>query len=329
MALLFFARDPGPANFVVAVHDLVSQPGISTGAAEGVVRELRKHLPAIVYGRGAGLEVWRRAKIDHTLLDNVIDPSLAYAAKVTAFAKLLREQKVTCVVTGASDVDEDTDRALWAAARSLGISSHAFLDHPASLEERFLLRDGTQILPDRIYAPDQAYLPELAKYKVPLHIVTVTGPIHTERLRRITARGDEERELRTSWGAKEGDKVVLFASECIQEMAEAGRPRGYSEFAVLDLLTKNLEAGAGVGPVTASAGEAILVVRPHPRDREGKYAPWQAEGLTLRRVVSAEGAPERAILAADVVVGMDSSLLRDALALGRPVVSLVGADLRV
>jgi hypothetical protein len=330
MALLFFARDPGPANYLVAVYDLVSMPEFATGAAEAAMRELRAHLPAVVYGRGAGLDVWRRAKIGHALLDDAVDPSLEYPAKAAAFTRLLRDQNVSCVITGASDIDENTDRAFWAAARSLGIPSHAFLDHPASLDQRFVLRDGTQILPDRIYAPDEAYLSMLAKYNVPLDRVTVTGPIHAERLRRITRRGEEEDLLRSAWGAKEGDKVVLFASECIQEMAEAGRPRDYSEFAVLGSLTKSLESGEAVGPVAVRAEDAILVVRPHPRDRDGKYASWRAEtGSRLRRVVSAEGAPERAILAADVVVGMDSSLLRDALALGRPVVSLVGADLRV
>lgn len=330
MALLFFARDPGPANYLVAIHDLVSMPGVEAGAAAIVVGKLREHLPAAVFSRGAGLTVWSRAKITHALLDDFIDHANDYPAKVAALTALLREKNITCVVTGASDVDENTDRALWAAARMLKIPSHAFLDHPASLRQRFLLPDGTQILPDQIHAPDEAYLPMLASSNVPLDRVSVTGPVHSERLRRIAQRGEKEQFLRAAWGAKEGDKIVLFASECIQEMAEAGRPRGYSEFVVLDDLTHSLESGEALGPVASRAERVLLVVRPHPRDREGKYNSWKIQdGGKVRRVVSSEGAPEQAILAADVIVGMDSSLLRDALALGCPVVSLVGADLSI
>lgn len=329
MPVLFFARDPGPANYLVAVHDLVSMPDVDAGAAVDVVREIRSQMPSLVFGRGSGIDVWRRAKIAHRNLDEVLQSSAAFDEKVALLSTLMQQEKITRVVTGASDVDENTDRSLWAAAKANGILSHSFLDHPASLDRRFLLADGTQILPDYIHAPDDAYLSILTEANVPLDRVTVTGPIHTQRLRRIAVRGEEEQLLRAGWGAKSGDKVVLFASECIQEMAEAGRPRGYSEFDVLGDLTVQLEQGNAIGPVKAEPSGIVLVVRPHPRDREGKYLPWQSMPGRLRRIVSSEGAPERAILAADVVVGMDSSLLRDALALGQPVVSLVGADLSV
>ncbi len=330
MPLLFFARDPGPANYLVAVHELVASPELDPGLAGAVVRELRSFAPAVVYVRGAGEQVWHRANVPFLPLDREVDAAAAYPVKVEALTALLRKRKISCVVTGASDIDENTDRALWAAARNAAIPSHAFMDHPASLDRRFRLPDGTQVLPDFIHAPDAAYLPMLEKAGVPLERVSVTGPVHAERLRRVAAGSGQEQLLRAAWGAHSGDKVVLFASECVEEMAQAGRPGKYNEFAVLDDLTQKLEAGEAVGPVREGAEKVVLVVRPHPRDRDGKYNAWRENrDGKLRRVVSTEGVPERAILAADVVVGMDSSLLRDSLALNRPTVSLVGADLRV
>jgi hypothetical protein len=327
--LLFFARDPGPANYLVAVHDLVTMPALDAGAAAHVVAQLRKQMPVIVYGRGAAMDIWRRAGILPLRLDQEIQADVVYSAKVASLTNLLHHKKTSCVVTGASDVDENTDHALWETARRLGIPSHSFLDHPASLERRFRKSDGTPILPDYIHAPDASYLPELARFLVPGDRVSVTGAIHGQRLQRITRGVSDEQRLRSIWGARRQDKVILFASECIQEMEAMGRSRGYSEFAVLDELTWKLEAGETIGSISAPTENLILVVRPHPRDRHGKYSSWRADGGRLRRVISDDGAPEQAILAADIVVGMESSLLRDAVALQRPAISLVGADLRV
>jgi hypothetical protein len=66
----------------------------------------------------------------------------------------------------------------------------------------------------------------------------------------------------------------------------------------------------------------MVVIRPHPRDTLGKYDRYRraaAPGV----IVSDQGAPLEAILAADLVLGMDSALLFEARTLGRPALSLV------
>jgi hypothetical protein len=71
-----------------------------------------------------------------------------------------------------------------------------------------------------------------------------------------------------------------------------------------------------------------VLVRPHPRDREGKYdATIARHSGPPRVVVSADGSPDAVLLAADLVTGMNSSLLYEALALGREAISLTDHEL--
>jgi hypothetical protein len=317
MTVLFFARDPGPANQIVAAYELLVQNedrNLSAGARD-FIAQCRPHLPARIFALGAAIDVWRRAGIEPIKADE--------ASFREAFA-----QGIAHIVTGTSDVDDDSDRRLWLDARANGATSHAFIDHPANLEIRFRMRDGTPAIPDKIHAPSEAYVPLLVSAGVPKERIDVTGFIHAERLRKKPPTEADKLALRAKWRANPGDYVVLFASECAAEMARAGRPSPYDEFEVLDELTKKISVSGSIHEVKFDAGKTVLIVRPHPRDTAGKYDGWLRAGAGApRRLISSDGTPEEAISAADLVVGMDSSMLREARALKRMAISLTGADL--
>jgi hypothetical protein len=318
---LFFARDPGPANHVVAAYGL--RLGAAAGLADGAL-QFASALGAcadapIVLAHGAAVGVFARAGIACAAPPAGFAAPGARDARVAACAAFLRAHNVGAVVTGTSDVDEDTDRVLWSAARSCGLASHAFLDHPANMHARFAEADGSLILPDHLYAPDARYAAALAEAGIDAAGLRVTGPLYDRALQATRAQALAARpRLRRLWHAEPEDRVVLFASECGREMAEQGRQAAYDELAVLLGLTDEL----------ATATQTVLVVRPHPRDRVGKYDAWRAAApVALRPCVSADGSPAEAILAADLVAGMDSTMLREARALGRAFRSLTGADL--
>lgn len=325
MAILFLARDPGPANQLVAVHELL-QRGPDDGDMPGA-RDFfllaRKDLPAKIYAHGPALEVWRRAGF----ADSVFQFEQGTPAELLDF---LSSQSITRVVTGAGDVDDDTERLLWRAARSRMIPSHAFIDHPANLKQRFRLHDHASAFPDFVHVPQEAYIPMLIEAGAPAKSISVTGPLHASRLKRLMGSDTSANSIRSGWGAGTGTAVILFASECASEMAAFGRKAPYNEFDVLESLTELVVTGGPVGSMGVAADRALIVVRPHPRDLPGKYDRWlSASNGRPRRLVSAEGSPEQAILASDIVAGMDSSLLRDALALNKPAISLTGADLKL
>ncbi|MBL8833919.1 MAG: hypothetical protein JNL71_16130 [Rhodospirillales bacterium] len=321
---LFFARDPGPTNQIAAAWHLCGEAGplVPEGAEKFRADLAPFAAERLALARGPAVAALARAGIASESVADAFGAPGPRAAREAAAVSFLRARGVGVVVTGTSDVDEDLDRILWAAARSAGIESHVFLDHPANLAARFRDAGGELLLPDKLYAPDEGYRAALAAASVDFPDLRIVGPIHENRLAAgrtaaFAARG----KLRALWGATDCDHVVLFASECGREMEAVGRKAPYDEIVELTKYTENL-ARSGAGTRT------ILVVRPHPRDAAGKYDAWsKAAPAMLRCVVSAAGAPAEAILAADLVVGMDSTMLREARVLGRAHLSVVGATL--
>jgi hypothetical protein len=191
---------------------------------------------------------------------------------------------------------------------------------------RFTAPNGQPVYPDRIHAPNDAIRRTFIAEGGPTARIDVVGELHLDRLRGAAAAGTTADALRTRWGARPDDTVMLFASECGREMAAQGRPSPYDEIAHLDQLLAGLAAGVPVCGTRYDAGHVLVVIRPHPRDVPGKYAGHIRENRNDEgpRVIVSDGAPPiSAIAAADLVIGMDSTLLREADALGVPVVSLL------
>jgi hypothetical protein len=322
-SLLVFSRDPGPTTFLIATIEALSEPGQGEGAGIAALRA------AIAPAMAAGLTIAARAPGD------AIWRAAGHAVKSwegrdeRAAETLLADIAAGAVLTGTSDVDDSGDRALWRAARKRGIESHAVFDHPANLELRFVDTDGASARPDWHYVPDQAFARRLAAAGIPANRIRVIGDLHHARLRRLAA-GQEAaaiQRLRLRWGAGDAGFVVLFASECGREMAALGRPSPYDELEIFGELLQGLASGRRPDGGALEAAQTVVVVRPHPRDAEDKYAAFAGGREKLKIVVSAKESPPLALLAADLVVGMNSSLLYEAREIGRPVVSLTGHDI--
>ncbi len=327
--LLFFSRDPGPTNVLMAVYEALSDLAILAGssaefqrfAAEVTKTEAPKFA---IYGKDQALESWRFG--GHTARDwnEVVPAASSTAERDAALKELLRSQEITAIITGTSDADEDTDHGLWRAARALGLPSHVFLDHRSNLDRRFTDRDGTRSYPDAVYVPDEGYRDAIIAGGNSAKRVRVVGDLQLKRMRRVgqLVKADEVTDLRTRWSADLGWEVILFASECTAEMAGLGRPSPYSEFETLERLIADIRMHKPIGGRPFPPDRSVLVIRPHPRDSKGKYDAY-ATLDSPRVVVSRDGTPAQAILAADIVVGMDSTLLFEAEVLGRTAVSLV------
>lgn len=328
--LLIFSRDPGPTNVMISIHEQLSDSAVCARSSAGFQRfaaDVTQGIPPdfVIYGKDQAMERWRVTGHEARDWNATVPAQSSAAERDAAIMELLSCEGITAIVTGTSDIDEYTDRALWRAARALDIPSHVFLDHSANLDRRFTNRDGTKTYPDVVYAPDSGYRDALIVTGFPAARVRIIGDLQFERMRQIGKRvsATETSALRARWGADQETEIVLFASECTAEMAALGRPSPYSEFATLKRLIANIEADLPIDGRRIGSRRSLLVIRPHPRDLRGKYDAYATLDDSPRIVVSSDGTPAQAILAADLVVGMDSTLLFEADALGQAVVSLV------
>jgi hypothetical protein len=326
-SVLFFSRDPGGTNQVIAAYRrlaarIAGRQGELPAALAALLAEASAEgTPRLaVFAKDYARERWAEAGIAARDWAKEGIGGLPGGARVEAAAAVLRRERALALITATADVDDRTEQLLWRAAAALGIPSYALLDHTVNLVQRFTDGDGRRVVPSRILAIDEASHEALVGAGIPPERVEIVGDLHLVALREQgAAASGRAKALRRAWGAGPDDTVVLFASENATEMAEAGRPAPYDEFACLERLIDVLTHGSWLGP-----GPFLVVVRPHPKDRPGKYAEYEGFGRGgVRLVVSAEGRAIEAAQAADGVVGMNSTLLYEAAELGRPVHTLV------
>ncbi len=332
--LLLFARDPGSANQVLALYEMLTdqisgaRPDSDSPVAS-LVRRLatgRSISDIRVAASRAALALLGDAGIAVEDWDSVRD--------IDAISARLADGQVAEIVTGLSDRDDRTPQKLWFAAKALGARTTALLDDTtvahrmarADLDQRFRLPDGELVLPSVIAAIDDQSRNALIAAGIPADTITVIGHLHIHRFRRIAADMPEDsvRALRESWGAQDSDHVVLFASEPLREMAAEGKQRDVDELAVLTDLLERIRVG---DPITTNRepDSTIVVVRPHPREDDSKFAALPHD-MKPRTLVSRDGSSAQAILAADTVVGISSMMLVEAASIGRPAHSMIDFD---
>lgn len=212
----------------------------------------------------------------------------------------------------AASIDEALDGAAalltgtgWASdlehrargiAKARGIASVGVIDHWVNYRARFV-RDGAEVLPDRLWVTDQEAvaealraLPELpVELKPNLYLeeqASVAGP--------VPAKGD-----------------ILFVAEPARSDWGRGTP---GEFQALDALI-------GWRDGHDSAVPHAIRLRPHPSDPAGKYNDW----LARHSGVALDTAPDigSALRGATIVTGMNSFALVVALAAGRRAISVL------
>jgi hypothetical protein len=329
---LLFSRDPGAANQMLALYEVVcGTRTLERVQGKSALHEFVSGLPSrkagdvIVCVKDFAGPVWRAAGVEPVDWHQVVPEQADRARNCDLIAAMLRDRNVSQVVTGVGDFDDGTNQDIWTGARHAGVPSAACMDND-EVEFRFEGARGNLVFPDRIFAVDEASRSKILALGA--REVSVVGNLHLARLQELananTVGGEAGRmaAVRREWGAPEGHLVVLFASEAWDEMKELGRPTPESEFGYLDALIQQIEAGRRFGTVAVDPARCLIVVRPHPRDRQGKYDGYVNGSRTVRLIVSRGSSSADAILAADVVAGMTSMLLKEAELLGKPVVRL-------
>lgn len=322
--ILYYARDPGAANMIVAARAALEEQAICPLPLQIMAYRLGPTPRDIVLGKTFALDTFAAAGIPASDWSKAVSDS----ARDLSLRNLLQELSPGLVITGTSDIDDDDDIALWKAAEALEIPTCAIVDTAGNMASRFTDRTGAIVFPKQILVPSPQARRAVIGLGARSRSVSVVGQLHLDRLRAESFFRDcsAANRLRVLWGAGIGDNVLLFASECGREMAAAGRPAPYDEIQALQGLLDTIEHGGVIAGIDTETQPVLVVVRPHPRDAVGKYDAFEAHPK-VRITVSSGGSPTEAILASDLVVGMNSMLLHEAKALCRPIHSLTGASI--
>ncbi|HVL68423.1 MAG TPA: hypothetical protein VM364_14265 [Vicinamibacterales bacterium] len=288
--LRFAARDPGGANVLAAWARTHPLPHALTADAWTMERATPRF-------EGLGLPV---RQFDSSGLDAL---RAAWAA-----------DPATILVTGTSHY-EPFESVLWEIAREAGVPSLALLDTWGNVAARF-----TRSRPDAVGALDASQVAELLDGGFELKQILLAGHPWLREMkakRPAAAPAGRTNEVR-----------VLFVSEAIASDVASGfnRPFGFDEFDAFALV----HAAAGDA---ARGGCAVdLQIRLHPYEDPAAFA------VRLREVSHEPGVrvaiadssqpPHVQVEQADLVCGMTSILLIEAMVLGRPVISVQPGLLR-
>jgi len=291
------------------------------GAVNGVVG-----LPAVLQSRGTSFALAATGHaVDYlTTLGIACDP---VGPDETA-SSLLSRYTPRGVLTGTSENPDSLGLELNKAAQKAKIPGVAFVDGPVSAEYRFRGRGDSPLAfaPDWVLAADAntgALFREFGFAPDKLH---VCGHPYMDHIRAMTERLDVEGQTnvrrRVLPNAPTDRPVWTFVAELSDGIAPERfhrnpnytlRGRGNSDNRTDIVLDEVLDALGGIEP------RPYIVLRLHPKNHAEEFAGYGAE----IDHVSSGGLPSDLIYGTDLVIGMTSILLTEAVVMGRPTVSVV------
>lgn len=229
------------------------------------------------------------------------------------------------VLTSATSLpwNDMTERLLWIWAREHSIPSIAVIDQWQNYGLRFSGCNPDEYLaylPTRITTLDEQARQEMINEGIPEELIVVTGQPALDALfdERKAFTSADRKAIREKIGAEQDSFLVIFASEAFQH--DYSNSLGYTEQSTLEFLIRTLSA------VVEETGMRLhLVVKYHPQNIPSDFAGVDFSQVRLKfpiGVIRQEIQPRPLVLASELVVGMTSVLLIEAILLGLPTISV-------
>lgn len=258
-------------------------------------------------------DVWSLPQASPVFRRGGISPrEFAEAPDRREVAALWSNRPADALVTGTSHY-APFEPLLWSVARHNHCPSLAVNDAWGNLEQRFATER-----PDFVGAVDAGQVADLIRLGFGSGQVITTGHPWLSFL--IERREHIARD--TVIPPRHADVHVLFASECIaSDVAQGVTPRfGFDEFDAFMMLYRAAVAATSTG-LTVS-----VAVKFHPYEDPKAFLDRLRRlaipaGLSIRHIEGADK-PYPWVLWSDLTAGIGSTLLLEAIVLGRPVVSL-------
>jgi len=299
--LLSFVEDPGAANCVAPVLEPLRRRGwevtaLAAGIAYDYLRERCSPIERLPLGARA---------------DN-----------------LLRRSDPAAIIVGTSENKRTIAHDLVAQARHRGVMSVGLVDSAANSSLRFRGRTDNPLFhaPDWLLVADEWSRRTYTEIGFPQSRIVITGHPHydsvVERKAALDAEGRRAVRARVMPGVPPERPIVVFLSEtstgldaeqfrrsALYTFAGRGDCDGRTEIVLEEVLDA----------LATLPRRPYVVLRLHPKNRVEEFARYQEEV----DAVSVDEPPLDLVYAADLVIGMSTSLLLEAAILGRATLSVL------
>lgn len=304
MSILVFVEDPGAANYILGVPELLEREGVSVKIAAA----------------GHALAICRER---HVLAEDVSSCPDAHA--------LLKRHDVRLLVVGTSHNPDSFGFSLIAAAQSSGIMSVGFVDMEIDAELRFRGRSGSVLgyAPDWLIVPDEWTKKTYETLGYRSERIRICGNPNYDRTMDFAKAyvKKDRRALRRHalHGISDQQKVVVFVAEHqngndprLRRMSDYSlQGRGGNDARTAIVLEELLDAVARIET------KPYVVVRMHPKNTKEEFIPYMGEIDCLH----SGGEPLELVWLSDLVVGMTSMLVMEAALLGKPTLSILPREI--
>lgn len=284
---------------------ICGDPG-GAGAVSPVIRLLesgnRVQLRTIAYNEAA--DIWDGQGITYEKIPNDFSKAETSA--------LLRGENARLLFTGTSVNGIDLEKQFIAAAAQDGIPSLSLIDFWTNYTWRFSNhKDALVYVPDKIAIMDKFAFDEMVREGFDPTKLVITGQPVFDDLAEWRQMFSPQRRLgvRDMLGVKTDEIFILFTSQPLTSLYGTDvleeKYLGFDEWSVLEILIHSLEVIQ-----TQSGAKIHLVIRPHPRESAGLFRDYKSDLFPITVVES--GTARSQVMAADLVVGMNTELLVEA-----------------
>jgi len=311
--IMLLARDPGGANTVIPLAESLRERGYQVD----------------LYGKDLALKRYRQMGLKGQDITEILAE-----IKTSSWEDFLSQQHPDFIITGTSG-DDFTERYLWEAARSIGIKTFAILDQWMNYGIRFsnfTLKEQGQYwqnklhpyLPDYILVMDETARQEMLSAGIDGRRVKISGQPYFDLI--VSARNSFSAEqilkVKRELGLQPDELIFTFISEPIsQDYADSNGELfwGFDEKSTCSMLLHTLDK-----VLERSSQRVRLIIKQHPRENKDNYSflnnEISNEHISISTVKDIDS--WSLLRASDLVCGMSSMLLLEAIILGCPVLSI-------
>lgn len=314
MKIMLVARDPGGANTIIPLVAALQE----------------RNYELLLYGKDAALSRFMQFGLNGVDIGNLL-PQI----DIDSWAKLLAEVRPDFIITGTS-VDDFSERYLWKAAQAVGIKSFAILDQWMNYGIRFSAYTYKEIaryelnpqhpyLPDRILVMDEEAKGQVARAGIAPDMVLVSGQPYFDLLMQEKGQfGPQQiQEFRRRIDFEPGLPLITYISEPLsQDYVRDEEGEAYWGY---DEKTNCLSLLGIIAEIIEPTGQEInFVIKQHPRETAANYQEiikrFRNSSIKIKLVREIDA--WSLLRSSDLVCGMSSMLLLEAILLGCPVLSI-------
>ncbi len=241
---------------------------------------------------------------------------------VTAVIKSRWEELPDLILTSATSLPQVdmTEKYLWQWAKEQNIPSIGMLDQWQNYALRFSgTKEGEHLafLPDYIFAMDDFARSRMVEEGISCEKIVVAGQPAFDVIReKYVTQKIRFDTVKDQLGISSQRKVITFAAEALKK--DFQDCLGYDEQLVLQFLGNTLNAIAGNSNLSVD-----LIVKLHPQNKKDDFLWVDSQWPHLKKhIVDNEYASWEMIGISDVVAGMASVMLLEALLMEKIVISL-------